>query len=64
VPAFDFAVGLGIVRRGFDMGQTDQAHELLEVLGDELGADYLYLGPVLEWRRPMNTGCRDKKNRA
>jgi len=38
VPAFDFAVGLGIVRRGFDVGHAGDADEFFEVLGDELGA--------------------------
>ena len=37
VPAFDFAVGLRIVRRGFDVGHAGDADELFEVLGDELG---------------------------
>ena len=37
VPAFDFAVGLGIVRRSFDVGETGHADELFEVLGNELG---------------------------
>ena len=38
VPAFDFAVGLGIVRRSFDVGETGHADELFEVLGNELGS--------------------------
>lgn len=38
VPAFGFAVGLRVVGRGFDMGETSHAHELLEVLGDKLRA--------------------------
>ena len=38
VPAFDLAVGLGIVGRGLDVGHAGDADELLEVLGDELGA--------------------------
>jgi hypothetical protein len=37
VPAFDFAVALGIIRRGFDVRHTGGADELFEVLGDELG---------------------------
>ncbi len=37
VPAFDFAVGLGVVGRGLDMGHAGDADELLKVLGDELG---------------------------
>ena len=37
VPAFDLAVGLRIVGRGFDVGHAGDADELLEVLGDELG---------------------------
>jgi hypothetical protein len=36
VPAFDFAIGLGIVRRGSDVGHAGDADELFEVLGDEL----------------------------
>jgi hypothetical protein len=36
VPAFDLAVRLGIVRRGFDVGHAGGADELFEVLGDEL----------------------------
>ena len=38
VPAFDFAVGLGIVRRGFDVRHAGDADELFEIFGDELGA--------------------------
>ena len=38
VPAFDLAVALGIIGRGSDMGHAGDADELLEVLGDELGA--------------------------
>lgn len=38
VPAFDLAVGLGVVGGGFHMGEPGDAHEFLEVLGDELGA--------------------------
>src|SRR5207245_1147737 len=38
VPAFDLAVGLGIIGRGFNVGHAGDADELLEVLGDELGA--------------------------
>ncbi len=36
--AFDLAVGLRVVGRGFDVGHAGDADELLEVLGDELGA--------------------------
>ncbi len=36
VPAFDLAVGLGIVGRGLHVGHAGDADELLEVLGDEL----------------------------
>ena len=36
--AFDLAIALGIVRRGLDVGHAADADELLEVLGDELGA--------------------------
>jgi len=36
VPAFDFAVGLRIVRRGSDVGHAGDADELFEVFGDEL----------------------------
>ena len=36
VPAFDFAVALGIIGGGFDVGHAADADELLEVLGDEL----------------------------
>ena len=36
MPAFDFAVGLRIVRRGFDVGHAGDADELFEVFGDEL----------------------------
>lgn len=38
VPAFDLAVGLGVVGGGFHMGEPGDADEFLEVLGDELGA--------------------------
>ena len=38
LPAFDLAVALGVVRRGFHMGHTADADEFLEVLGDELRA--------------------------
>ena len=38
VPAFDFAVGLGVIGRGFDVGHSGDADEFLEVLGDELGS--------------------------
>ena len=38
VPAFDLAVGLGIVGGGFDVSHAGDADELFEVLGDELGA--------------------------
>ena len=38
VPAFDLAVGLGIVGRSLDVRHAGDADELLEVLGDELGA--------------------------
>ena len=38
VPAFDLAVGLGIVGRGSDVGHAGDADELLEVFGDELRA--------------------------
>jgi hypothetical protein len=38
LPALDFAVGLSLVRRGFDMSQTGQGDQLLKVLGDELEA--------------------------
>ncbi len=38
VEAFDFAIALGIVRRGFDVSHAADADELLEVLGDELRA--------------------------
>jgi len=38
VPAFDLAIALRIIRRGFDVGHTSDADELLEFLGDELGA--------------------------
>jgi hypothetical protein len=37
VPAFELAVGLGVIGRGTDMGHAGDADELLEVLGDELG---------------------------
>ncbi len=37
VPAFDFAVRLGVVGRGLDVGHAGNADELFEVLGDELG---------------------------
>ena len=36
VPAFDFAVGLGIVGRGAHVGHAGDADEFFEVLGDEL----------------------------
>jgi len=38
VPAFDFAVGLRVVGRGFDVGETCNADELFEVLCDKLWA--------------------------
>jgi hypothetical protein len=38
VPALDFAIGLGIVRRGSDVGHAGDADELFEILGDELGS--------------------------
>jgi hypothetical protein len=38
MPAFDFAVALGVVRRGPRMRHTANADELLEVPGDELRA--------------------------
>jgi hypothetical protein len=38
VPPFDFAVGLGIVGGGFDVGHAGDADEFFEVLGDELGS--------------------------
>ena len=38
MPAFDLAVGLGVIGRGFDVSHAGDADELLEVLGDELGA--------------------------
>ena len=38
VPAFDLAVGLRIIGRGFDVCHAGDADELLEVLGDELRA--------------------------
>ena len=38
VPAFELAVGLGVVGRGGDVGHTGDADELLEILGDELGS--------------------------
>lgn len=38
MPAFDLAVGLGIVRRSFDVGHAGDTDEFLEVLGDELGS--------------------------
>ena len=38
VPAFDLAVGLGVVGGGFHMGEPGDADEFLEVFGDELGA--------------------------
>src|SRR5215471_17983979 len=34
--ALDFAVGLGVVRRGLHMSQSNDADELFEVTGDEL----------------------------
>jgi hypothetical protein len=37
VPAFDFAIGLRVVRRGSDVGHAGDADELFEVFGDELG---------------------------
>jgi hypothetical protein len=36
VPAFFFAVGLGIVRRGAHVGHAGEADELFEILGDKL----------------------------
>ncbi len=38
VPAFEFAVGLGIVGAGSDMRGADESDELLEVAGEELGS--------------------------
>ena len=38
MPAFDLAVGLGVVGGGFHMGEPGDADEFLEVFGDELGA--------------------------
>jgi len=38
VPALDFAVGLWVVGRGFDVGETCNANELFEVLCNELRA--------------------------
>ena len=35
--AFDFAVALGVVGRGFDVGHAADADEFLEVFGEELG---------------------------
>ena len=36
MPAFEFAVGLGVVRAGADVGDAGEADELFEVAGDEL----------------------------
>lgn len=38
MPAFDFAVALGIVRGSADVAETGDANELFEVAGDELRA--------------------------
>ena len=38
VPAFNFAVGLGVVRGGFDLDQPWKANEVLEVLCSKLRA--------------------------
>src|SRR5581483_11744798 len=38
VPAFDFTVALGIIRRGLDVSHAGDANKLLEVLGNELGS--------------------------
>jgi hypothetical protein len=38
LPAFDLAVGLGLVGGSFHMGKPGDADEFLEVLRDELGA--------------------------
>ena len=37
VKAFNFAVGLGVIRRGLHVRHARDADELLEILGDELG---------------------------
>ena len=36
MPAFEFAVGLGVVGAGADVGDSGQTDELFEVAGDEL----------------------------
>ena len=59
MPAFDFAVGLRVVGRGFDVGHAGDADELLEVLGDELGAvvaDDAWLGVGVSFAGALDDG--------
>jgi len=59
MPAFDLAVGLRVVRRGFDVGHAGDADELLEVFGDELGAiigDDAWLGVGVSFAGALDDG--------